>query len=170
MHFPRALARSESHKAAPRIRILVIDSISYNNQPYAKHASPYAVRISAKISWLSVAGTHWLIKTFRFRLNSRYFLIIWDKCWMPRWLFWIKLTFHSLFIFMLVNSASVAILFPHTFILKKTNVSFIVHFCFGKYTFCFDIFLFHLVQYIIQCCHSLTIPNSQHYQFEMVTN
>ena len=48
--------------------------------------------------------------------------------------------FHSLLISVLVNKVSVLILFNTLCILKKINVSFIVHFCLGKYSFSLDTF------------------------------
>ena len=67
------------------------------------------------------------------------------ECWLPRSIFWRKWTFYSLFLSILVNTTSVSILFEHNSYLKKMNISFMVHFSLGKYSFSLDYFLIHLV-------------------------
>ena len=56
--------------------------------------------------------------------------------------------FHWLFISILVNTVSVSILFKHTYcISKKINISFIIHFSLGKYSFSLRSYWMHFVFY-----------------------
>ena len=94
-------------------------------------------------------GTFWTLPVF-----GRKSIFSLDTC-KTQLVFWWKLTFPLLFISVLVNTASVRILFEHSSYFDEYEHLFIVHFCFGNYSFSLDISSIKLVFWWKLTFHSL---------------